>query len=182
MSNGDEIVRKRDSSGRYLTYSFSESLKARKRNRERDRRWREDHPKRMNLYRRRWKKAHPSKDARSKREYKKRNREIVLSAERRRRWKIRLKVISSLGGRCSRCGTDDPRVLQVNHVHGGGQQELRKLHLTNQQFHLRIANGSHTTDGLNLLCANCNVLYEYERGTYANFHPNVHKAIVRQES
>ena len=78
------------------------------------------------------------------------------------RWKDKLGVISLLGGKCVGCGISDPRLLQVNHVNGGGLQEVKGL--TTHQFYRKILKGERKTDDLNLLCANCNVLYEYERG------------------
>jgi len=80
------------------------------------------------------------------------------------RWKRRLKVLQILGGKCVRCGNADLRVLQINHIAGGGIKEYRALNGHLGKFYMAIVSGERRRDDLNLLCANCNVLYEYERG------------------
>lgn len=37
----------------------------------------------------------------------------------------RLRALMVLGGKCVRCGENDPMVLLVDHVHGGGHEERR---------------------------------------------------------
>jgi len=78
--------------------------------------------------------------------------------------KVRLKlaVIAKLGGKCVACGMTDPRVLQVNHKNGGGLKELKRIGSTH--IYRGIVLGTRTTDDVDLRCANCNIIYEYERG------------------
>lgn len=74
--------------------------------------------------------------------------------------KLHIDVIRLLGGKCNTCGIDDIRVLQVNHKEGGGRREYD---LYGHPFNLyrAILNGTRSTCGLNVLCANCNRIYEY---------------------
>src|SRR3990167_5542115 len=81
---------------------------------------------------------------------------------RSRNWRIRLAVISRLGGKCVSCGITDPRILQINHKNGGGSRERAKL--TAWTLETSIVNGDRHTDDLDLRCANCNILYEYQTG------------------
>lgn len=167
MMQNVEETRRRDSSGRFLKEDPEEVRAAQKRRRER---WNLRHPGRMELHRTRWRARHPIQDKESKRAYKERNRDRLLLDERERHWNIRMGVLKIMGGKCEQCGIDDPRILQINHLNGGGNAELRKAKLTNRQRDLRIMRSGLRPTGLNLLCANCNVLYEYERG--ARFQPD----------
>jgi hypothetical protein len=54
----------------------------------------------------------------------------------------------------------DWRVLQVNHIGGGGRQEAYKVR---SHIYQEILAGRRDLSGLDLRCANCNVLHEYER-------------------
>jgi hypothetical protein len=78
----------------------------------------------------------------------------------------RLKVIVDLGGKCSKCKIDDLRVLEINHIDGRGK------HLSLSQLCVRILKGQkryrHMID---VRCANCNVLHEYERGNRKDPRP-----------
>ncbi len=50
----------------------------------------------------------------------------------------------------------------MNHMNGGGRAELELK--GNWAFYTDILSGKRNTNDLNLLCANCNIIYEYERG------------------
>jgi len=91
--------------------------------------------------------------------YRRSHRESVRRKARRYYQKSKLKVIEMLGGKCCNCGNEDIRVLQVNHINGGGSED-NKL----GNFYRRIVNGTRKTEDLELLCANCNIIYEYKRG------------------
>ena len=75
-----------------------------------------------------------------------------------RRRIIRHYVIDLLGGHCVGCGEADWRVLQVNHINGGGRAESRSSNI-----YEKIYKGKRVLDDLDLRCANCNVRYEYDR-------------------
>lgn len=77
--------------------------------------------------------------------------------------KRRRALLVLLGGKCAKCGNEDYRVLQVNHLHGHGKEELRRFGRANE-FYAAILSGQRSTDDLNLLCANCNVVYDYDIG------------------
>src|SRR3990167_9136 len=74
--------------------------------------------------------------------------------------RLRLGVIDRLGGECRRCGFDDPRALQLNHKKGGGTKEMNHHGIAG--FYTKILSGER--DDIELLCANCNWIYEYEIG------------------
>ena len=60
--------------------------------------------------------------------YGKQAKERYLQRRKTESWKRiqrekRLLVLSKLGGKCCRCGFDDPRALQIDHVNGDGYKE-----------------------------------------------------------
>ena len=79
----------------------------------------------------------------------------------RTRIKLRKRLIQKLGGKCSRCGINDWRVLQINHLNGGGRKEYTIKGC--KKIYKEILNEERDGE-FNLLCANCNILYEYEMG------------------
>ena len=61
-----------------------------------------------------------------------------------------------LGGACVVCGNIDIRVLQINHKN---EKDRRGYSLV-----MAILAGRRGKDDLDLRCANCNLIYEYEKG------------------
>ncbi|CAN5336168.1 hypothetical protein BH10ACI3_BH10ACI3_19420 [soil metagenome] len=83
--------------------------------------------------------------------------------EERRKWReqhrqVRERAIEKLGGRrCAECGCDELRILEINHVHGGGRQELKATQ--NRQFYRAIVNDKVDLSAYNVLCRVCNALH-----------------------
>jgi hypothetical protein len=73
--------------------------------------------------------------------------------------RLRQEILSVFGGRCVRCGFDDWRALQVDHVNGGGRRDRRRF--SNKSEFLRAVLAD--PDLYQLLCANCNWIKKYER-------------------
>lgn len=65
--------------------------------------------------------------------------------------RLRRDVIKLLGGTCKICGDNDQRVLQVDHIDGGGARE-RQTHSMTQLYRKILSDAT----GYQLLCANCN--------------------------
>ena len=92
--------------------------------------------------------------------------------------KLRVSILTLLGGKCSKCGVDNYRILQVNHLDGGGRQEISEW--TNRTaFYRAVLKKKRAVDDLNLLCCNCNILYEHEQGRRKIGHP-MHSRLVHQ--
>lgn len=72
---------------------------------------------------------------------------------------LRMLAILTLGGLC-KCGEDDIRVLEINHINGRGKPGSTKARYAECLAVLRGEPSSY----LEVCCANCNVLHEYERG------------------
>jgi hypothetical protein len=77
----------------------------------------------------------------------------------KRRIRLRAAVIAFLGGKCAGCDVDDVRVLQLDHIAGGGSAD-RKRKGGWLAMYRRVLAGA---VGYQLLCANCNWIKRYER-------------------
>ena len=81
------------------------------------------------------------------------NRDIQREVGIKIRYKRRLKILKFLGNKCIKCGFNDWRALQVDHVNGGGRKELKKyilkiiikmffeIKLVNINYYVRIVIG-----------------------------------------
>ena len=70
----------------------------------------------------------------------------------------RTRALEFLGGKCSRCGEKDWRVLQINHINNDGKMD-RKQH--GEAYFCKDIVENQRKD-VDLLCANCNIRYMYE--------------------
>lgn len=109
----------------------------------------------------------------SKRRYKEnKNNEEFMRARRARqaeeRKAVREKIFSILGHVCVRCGYTDKRALQVDHIHGGGNAENRKM--TRDQFYRRVIEVGKAE--YQILCANCNVIKNIENQEHRRRYDN----------
>ena len=68
----------------------------------------------------------------------------------------RLKFLGAMGGQCVRCGFDDPRALQVDHVKG---RDGPRGNVNTRKWYAHVL--AHP-DEFQLLCANCNVIKRIE--------------------
>jgi hypothetical protein len=69
----------------------------------------------------------------------------------------RVLALTVLDGKCTACGCTDYRVLQFNHINGEKADE-KSYH-----FFADICLGK-SVPHLEIRCANCNVIHEFERG------------------
>ena len=83
------------------------------------------------------------------------NKDRVRRQNRDKRRRLRQQALDALGGRCVRCGFDDPRALQVDHVNDDGHADRQALGASWFGKIMRaIRDGER--DKYQLLCANCN--------------------------
>jgi hypothetical protein len=94
---------------------------------------------------------------------------------------LRVEVFDKLGHKCSRCGFDDKRALQVDHINGGGEKDRQRFSQTTFLKHV-LAN-PHL---FQILCANCNWIKRHEneeiftkKNSYKHF--SVHKKTDRRK-
>jgi hypothetical protein len=62
------------------------------------------------------------------------------------------------GGQCARCKNNDMRVLQFDHVNGGGTEENRRIHSRGV-----ARKALQRPNEYQVLCANCNWIKRFER-------------------
>jgi len=73
--------------------------------------------------------------------------------------KARKEIIAHMGGCCTKCGFDDWRALQADHVNDDGAQDRKKRGHTP---HALLRDIKQHKDKYQLLCANCNWIKRYE--------------------
>ncbi len=77
---------------------------------------------------------------------------------------LKIKVLNMIGGaECVNCGTKDIRILEVNHINGGGAKEASEYRKRGTNLYTELAYGRRTTAGLNVLCRVCNALDHVKR-------------------
>jgi hypothetical protein len=80
--------------------------------------------------------------------------------------KLKRRVFSLIGlPVCARCGCDDVRVLEINHIYGGGHREWSERIANGKPGAMidAIRTGARDTKGLNILCTPCNHVDHLER-------------------
>ena len=70
-----------------------------------------------------------------------------------------------LGNKCKRCGVEDKRILQIDHINGGGRKHHIKLNNSWFKFHKDIRESvKNNRNEFQILCANCNWIEAIEKG------------------
>jgi len=149
--------------------------KGKEKQKEYARRWQERHPERAREVWRAYYYRHRMERIESVKRWRKNNPEKVkaytqtdsfreYNARKMRNYRAKLKrrVFELLGNKCARCGFDDQRALQIDHVNGGGTKERKRFRNYDAylKFVLRqVENGS---KNYQLLCANCNAIKRWE--------------------
>jgi predicted restriction endonuclease len=76
-------------------------------------------------------------------------------------FQVRNQVITILGGKCAMCGFNDTRALHIDHINGGGTKENHKFGPQRYVNYVKT-----NCEGLQLLCANCNMIKKAENKEY----------------
>lgn len=71
----------------------------------------------------------------------------------------RKNFILELGGKCEKCGFDDLRALQIDHINGDGYSDPYREMSTSAKFYQFVRENR---DRFQLLCANCNTIKRIE--------------------
>jgi len=75
--------------------------------------------------------------------------------------KIKEAIYDILGRKCTRCGFDDPRALQIDHIKGNGSAE-RKLFCFTNYYKYILTDLIENPGKYQILCANCNWIKRIE--------------------
>jgi hypothetical protein len=73
---------------------------------------------------------------------------------------LRNKVLHELGGECAHCENSDFRVLQIDHINGGGNRERKRI--GGYYLYRKILKDPNRKSKYQVLCANCNWLKRLE--------------------
>lgn len=79
--------------------------------------------------------------------------------------KLRLTALRMIGNKCQNCGCNDEKLLEINHINGGGRKEFLKInggYTGGTNFYRAIVKGKRTLEDLNVLCRVCQ--WNHERG------------------
>ena len=124
-------------------------------------------------YMRAWRIAHPEQTHANARAYYARikytdtYREKIAARTTQQNASHRADILAFFGGRCARCQVTDPRVLQMDHINGGGAAERRAGRLSLYYRWKAIRDDPEGAQRkFQLLCANCNVIKRCERREY----------------
>ena len=77
----------------------------------------------------------------------------------KRRKEVKRQAVKMLGNKCSQCGFDDLRALEIDHINGGGNEHRRKRGAWGVYYDVLHSEGK----GYRLLCANCHSIETSER-------------------
>ena len=99
----------------------------------------------------------------SKRHYNKR-REYTHQYLRKRYSELKKELTLLLGSKCARCGFEDKRVLQIDHINGGGRKHFKQAGGAYTMFREMIKSVKSKENKYQLLCSNCNLIEAFEKG------------------
>lgn len=118
----------------------------------------QEHKEKINETTRKWCQNNKEKHQAYVREYIKNHREYYKKYGNNSNKRVRTRLMNLLGARCNHCGLEDMRILQVDHINGGGLKELKHFKGTNQMYKYYVKNPTIALQKLQLLCPNCNWL------------------------
>lgn len=79
---------------------------------------------------------------------------------------MKLELFNLLGRKCVRCGYEDIRALQFDHIIGGGRKDKRELKGNLSMVSFYRKNPEKAKQTLQVLCANCNWIKRHENGEH----------------
>ncbi len=140
--------------------------------RRRHKKWRDKNPEKIRKYVKEWKEKNQEKWRKYQKQYNKKwvelNRDKVNAYNRNRnpvyRLRTRKKVFNLLGGEfCVLCGCSDIRILEINHINGGGSQQMKQktkkgIKYSYIQLLYDIKMGRLDKKYFNVMCRVCNVI------------------------
>lgn len=91
--------------------------------------------------------------------------EKVASRRRKRRQELRTEIFQLLGNKCQICSFSDQRILEIDHINGGGKQEIKHFRAKSWNSYLQHVLNSlkANEEKYRLLCPNCNRLEAWRR-------------------
>lgn len=129
---------------------------------ERSRKYWKDHRDEGIKKRKEYYNKNKDKCLKSVKEYKENNRDKVIQYQRNKNHEERKELLNLLGSKCVKCGYNDWRALQIDHINGGGRKEILNFGSKYRKIiKQKIIEGS---KDYQILCANCNRIKVFENG------------------
>jgi len=125
--------------------------------------WTRAHVDRVKEIKREWNKRHPEQKKAISRKYQARPEIKARGKEYQAIYRqiIRAEVLESYGGKCECCGETEKDFLGMDHINGGGREDLKRLGKGwGYSFYLYLK--KEHPDHVRVLCHNCN----FARGHY----------------
>ena len=94
----------------------------------------------------------------------KRYRKLVNQNEKVKKYlvSIRLKLIEFLGSKCCKCGIDDIRMLEIDHINGNGFKKNKRFTNTYCEHLYYLKRPEKAKITFQILCGNCHNIKTYE--------------------
>lgn len=92
-------------------------------------------------------------------------------------WDKKIEIVNKLGGKCVKCGNEDARVLDINHI----DRSKKKRPIDKKKTYtwsFRIKEWKSNIKNLELLCANCHRIHTWKQMNYGKDKPIIKKREV----
>jgi hypothetical protein len=124
------------------------------------------------LHQRNWRAKNRGKaraiSKRANEKYKSLNPELRKSQAQKYNHRLRNELIDFFGSQCMKCGYNDRRALQLDHINGGGGNSRKEHKETLRKQYVLMKNDPETMKKVyQLLCANCNCIKRVENYEYS---------------
>jgi len=89
----------------------------------------------------------------------------ISTRRRERRLELRTEILNLLENKCALCSFADERILEIDHINGGGRKELREFRAKSWNSYLKnvLESIKRGEKKYRLLCPNCNRLEAWKR-------------------
>jgi hypothetical protein len=127
--------------------------------------WQKQNKQKVLAYNRKDYKKHRPERLKAKKAYCLKNK-LKIKEKRKDRYWVRKEIIfKEFENKCKHCGNSDIRVLQIDHINGGGRKEMMSFRFNgflNHCYKQLLENKISFLKKYQLLCANCNWIKRIE--------------------
>lgn len=79
------------------------------------------------------------------------------------RAQLRARLFAVFGSKCVNCGCDDARILELNHIRGGGRKDRAKTQNCSAAIYRKALKDPNRKKKYNILCRICNALHYVQK-------------------
>lgn len=112
-------------------------------------------------YHKKYKEAHKECEKLADIEHSKKHYSKHKDEYKQKRETIKQSVFNLLGNECIKCGNTDKRVLQLDHINGGGSKWRKDGH-TGDNHYKKLLELPNIKEEIQVLCSNCNWIKKRE--------------------